>query len=289
MQSAWAIGYGAAAVVTGFVLPRWGWRAVFFVGVLPALLTLWVRRGVAEPAIWRRSDGAAGRAACSASATSSRGGRLRLTIAVTLMNACTMFAWWGFNLWMPGYLRCRPPGRRRPEPGDDVRLRRRHAGRHVVRLRHVRLRQRRLGRRRTYVIYLLAAAASDPGLRVGAIAAGAAAARPVRRVLRDRLLQRLRRGDRGDLSDRDPRHRAGVHLQHRPHRQRRRAVRGRHAGPDARLRRRAVDLLGGASCSRRSSGSGSRRRAGGRWPEGRAASRRSGRTMRATIGSLPPL
>jgi MFS family permease len=27
-----------------------------------------------------------------------------LTIAVTLMNAATMFAWWGFNLWIPAYL-----------------------------------------------------------------------------------------------------------------------------------------------------------------------------------------
>jgi MFS family permease len=29
---------------------------------------------------------------------------LGVTVAVTLMNACTMFAWWGFNLWLPGYL-----------------------------------------------------------------------------------------------------------------------------------------------------------------------------------------
>ncbi len=28
----------------------------------------------------------------------------QVTIAVTLMNACTMFGWWGFNLWLPGYL-----------------------------------------------------------------------------------------------------------------------------------------------------------------------------------------
>jgi len=27
-----------------------------------------------------------------------------LTVAVTLMNACIMFAWWGFNLWIPAYL-----------------------------------------------------------------------------------------------------------------------------------------------------------------------------------------
>lgn len=28
----------------------------------------------------------------------------KLTVAITLMNACTMFAWWGFNLWIPAYL-----------------------------------------------------------------------------------------------------------------------------------------------------------------------------------------
>ena len=49
MQSSWAIGYGAAAVVTGLVMPLWGWRGVFFVGVLPALLTIWVRKNVKEP------------------------------------------------------------------------------------------------------------------------------------------------------------------------------------------------------------------------------------------------
>ena len=32
------------------------------------------------------------------------GGIAGLTIAVTLMNACTLFAWWGFNLWVPAYL-----------------------------------------------------------------------------------------------------------------------------------------------------------------------------------------
>jgi len=53
MQSAWAVGYGLAAVVTAIVMPRWGWRAVFFVGIAPALVTLWIRRRVPEPDLWR--------------------------------------------------------------------------------------------------------------------------------------------------------------------------------------------------------------------------------------------
>ena len=48
MQSTWAIGEIIAAGVVGLVLPRFGWRAVFFVGVLPALVVLWIRRGVPE-------------------------------------------------------------------------------------------------------------------------------------------------------------------------------------------------------------------------------------------------
>src|ERR671923_712211 len=52
VQSAWAIGYGLAALVNLLVMPRWGWRGVFFVGVLPALFTLWIRRRVEEPPMW---------------------------------------------------------------------------------------------------------------------------------------------------------------------------------------------------------------------------------------------
>jgi MFS family permease len=106
MQSSWAVGYAAAALVTAIVLPHWGWRAVFFVGVLPAVFTLWVQRQVAEPEIWRKS--AAVRQSASSITVQFGGifrGRLgRLTVAVTLMNACTMFGWWGLNLWIPAYL-----------------------------------------------------------------------------------------------------------------------------------------------------------------------------------------
>jgi MFS family permease len=102
MQSSWAIGYAIAAAVTAIVLPIWGWRAVFFVGILPALFTLWIRRDVAEPEIWRaRVESGKPRGSLR---NIFRGSLLPLTIALTLMNACIMFAWWGFNLWIPAYL-----------------------------------------------------------------------------------------------------------------------------------------------------------------------------------------
>jgi MFS family permease len=102
MQSAWAIGYALAAAVTLIVLPRLGWRAVFLIGVLPALLTLWVRRHVKEPDIWLHARSKRVKHATIADVFA--GGRAGLTVAVTAMNACTLFAWWGFNLWLPGFL-----------------------------------------------------------------------------------------------------------------------------------------------------------------------------------------
>ena len=103
MQSSWAIGYALAAFVAAVVMPLGGWRAVFFVGVLPALLTLWIQRSVEEPEVWKKTRNA-GATTFGGFAEIFRGKLLPLTIVITLMNACCLFAWWGFNLWVPAYL-----------------------------------------------------------------------------------------------------------------------------------------------------------------------------------------
>jgi MFS family permease len=103
MQSSWAIGYALAALVAAIVMPIGGWRAVFFVGILPALLTLWIRRSVEEPAVWKKARNTAA-STFGGFAEIFRGKLLPLTVVLTLMNACCLFAWWGFNLWVPAYL-----------------------------------------------------------------------------------------------------------------------------------------------------------------------------------------
>jgi MFS family permease len=100
MQSGWAIGYAAAALVNAIVQPQFGWRAVFFVGILPAFFTLWVRRNVEEPSLWHATS-AVERAGLG---IAFRPPLRKLTIALTAMNMCTLFAWWGFYLWLPSYL-----------------------------------------------------------------------------------------------------------------------------------------------------------------------------------------
>src|ERR1700722_5596541 len=46
---------GLLAVTASFLVPVIGWRGVFLLGALPALLTVWLRRDVPEPKAWRES------------------------------------------------------------------------------------------------------------------------------------------------------------------------------------------------------------------------------------------
>jgi MFS family permease len=108
MQSAYAIGEAIAAIVVLIVFPHFGWRAVFFVGVLPALLVFWIYRGVPEPELWKNR------------AKEKQSSALRQLIRVlkrllqkdvfrngflaTAMNAFAMFGYWGLFTWIPGYL-----------------------------------------------------------------------------------------------------------------------------------------------------------------------------------------
>ncbi len=55
LQEGYAIGYLLAACCYFVVFPRWGWRPMFFVGGLPALLAVFIRYRVKESAVWQRT------------------------------------------------------------------------------------------------------------------------------------------------------------------------------------------------------------------------------------------
>ncbi|HEY3455820.1 MAG TPA: MFS transporter [Bryobacteraceae bacterium] len=101
VQSSWAIGYALAAMVAQIVLARAGWRWVFFVGVLPALVTFWIQRSVPEPDIWQQArtspPSIAGKRALWGEA-------LPRLLVLLAMNTFGMFAWWGLFTWIPAYL-----------------------------------------------------------------------------------------------------------------------------------------------------------------------------------------
>ncbi len=54
VQSGYSIGYLLAAVAARFVQPAWGWRAMFWVGGVPALLAFYIRSKVRESEAWQQ-------------------------------------------------------------------------------------------------------------------------------------------------------------------------------------------------------------------------------------------
>jgi MFS family permease len=112
MQSGWALGYIAAALLAALVLGkmnlgREAWRYLFAIGVLPALLTLWIRKKVKEPDAWQNRNAArAGSPARERNAFAVLfGPEFRSkTLLATLLSACVQFANWGLFFWLPGFL-----------------------------------------------------------------------------------------------------------------------------------------------------------------------------------------
>jgi MFS family permease len=97
-QASWAVGYALGATITAVIMPHFGWRAVFFVGVLPALVTIWIRRSVKEPEIWQQ------KAATMPLRSMFQGKLGRATLITASMNAASLFAWWGLFTWIPRFL-----------------------------------------------------------------------------------------------------------------------------------------------------------------------------------------
>ncbi|MBL8178878.1 MAG: MFS transporter [Bryobacterales bacterium] len=97
MQSGWALGYMLAAAISSLVLPAFGWRALFLVGVLPALLTLLIRRKVREPELWQpRREVRLG--------DIFRGALGRRTAIATGVATAVLLGYWGLFGWLPGFL-----------------------------------------------------------------------------------------------------------------------------------------------------------------------------------------
>jgi len=54
LQSGYSVGYLLAATAARFLLPVWGWRPMFWIGALPALLALYIRTKVPESEAWKQ-------------------------------------------------------------------------------------------------------------------------------------------------------------------------------------------------------------------------------------------
>jgi len=106
VQSSWAIGYALAALVAGIVLRYANWRMVFFVGILPGIVTLWIQNRVPESQMWLEHHKTPTHdiPVEDSFLLIFRAPYRKSTIALLLLNFFGLFAWWGLFTWIPPYL-----------------------------------------------------------------------------------------------------------------------------------------------------------------------------------------
>jgi MFS family permease len=113
VQSSWSVGWAAAAVsfwAASVALPPWlAWRAVCWAGLAPALLIVYIRRNVSEPAVYlalhaRQAPAAAARPQAGRMWIIFRAPLLRTTLLASLLSTGMMSAYYSLTNWLPTFL-----------------------------------------------------------------------------------------------------------------------------------------------------------------------------------------
>jgi len=100
VQSGYPIGYLLAAVAARFVLPAWGWRAMFWIGGVPALLAFYIRFRVKESEAWKQN-----RAPTVVAILRSASGHWKIFLYLVLLMTLMMFLSHGTQDLYPHFLR----------------------------------------------------------------------------------------------------------------------------------------------------------------------------------------
>src|SRR6202035_3047756 len=99
------------ACLTTFLLAGFGPRCVFLVGILPALLVLWIRSSVPEPEAWHHAKERAKFDPTHIQPSIRdlfRGEVRRTTILTIIVCACSLSAWWAVMFWNPQHFQNLP-------------------------------------------------------------------------------------------------------------------------------------------------------------------------------------
>jgi MFS family permease len=108
VQSGWAVGWGAAAALYTLlyaVLPdAVAWRVMFWVGLTPALLVLWIRRTIREPEVFKTRRIADTNGLAQAF-TVLRPPYLSTTLKVALMVTGAQGGSYALSVWLPTFLK----------------------------------------------------------------------------------------------------------------------------------------------------------------------------------------
>ena len=100
------LGYMLCSLAALVVVPLWGWRSLYFLGILPALLVLWIRIGIKESPRYERVTAQMLKAGLKKQLDIFAPARRypREMLVASLVYFFYLFTWIGWSAWMPFYL-----------------------------------------------------------------------------------------------------------------------------------------------------------------------------------------
>lgn len=107
LESFWAAGWIASALIAYFVIPKYGWQAAFIIGGLPALYALYLRRAIEDPPRFMKQSAQERRKSLSfRHRFKSVWGKphRRSTIMLWVLWFTVVFSYYGIFLWLPSVM-----------------------------------------------------------------------------------------------------------------------------------------------------------------------------------------
>ena len=110
VQSSWAVGWGAAVLVSmalfSFLPPEISWRVMFLLGLLPAVLIVFIRRSIHDPEIYVQTRAAIARGERSGNFLAIfKPGILGTTVLASLLFTGMQGGYYAIGVWLPTFLK----------------------------------------------------------------------------------------------------------------------------------------------------------------------------------------
>ncbi|MBP0493668.1 MFS transporter [Roseomonas sp. SG15] len=103
----WQAGVLLAAVLTPLLLPVIGWRGMFAIGVLPAVVAFFIRRTLHEPEIFEKRSAAAVKEGFPLRLLVRDAETTRISLGLVILCSVQNFGYYGVMIWLPNYLNSR--------------------------------------------------------------------------------------------------------------------------------------------------------------------------------------
>jgi AAHS family cis,cis-muconate transporter-like MFS transporter len=107
LQAGWSVGYIIAAIISSYVLPKWGWRPLFLSAIIPGVISMLLLHSIPEPLSWASSKRAG-------KVTDKKKNEFALIFADksirntfiiwSIVATALQFSYYGANTWLPSYI-----------------------------------------------------------------------------------------------------------------------------------------------------------------------------------------